>query len=117
MFDRANAQNILKFLQDYVLLRGIPREITLDQAKCLIRQQIKAFCSHINIQLIEAPIHDHRAIGLVGRLEKQSRVVYFLLKPSRNQPELDYHPSPNTTPQLKMLLSKRNKNEKSEIAN
>ena len=31
-------------------------------------QQIKAFCSQNNIQLIEAPIHDHRAIGLVERL-------------------------------------------------
>ena len=75
MFDRANAQNVLKFLQDYVLLPGIPRAITFDQAKCLIRQQIKAFCSHINIQLIEAPIHNHRAIGLVERLKKQSRVI------------------------------------------
>ena len=31
-------------------------------------QQIKAFCSFNNIQLIEAPINDHRAIGLVERL-------------------------------------------------
>ena len=32
VFDRANADNILKFLQEYVLLHGIPRSINLDQA-------------------------------------------------------------------------------------
>ena len=68
VFDRANADNILKFLQEYVLLHGTPRSIRLDQARCQTGQQIKAFCSRNNIQLIEAPIHDHRAIGLVERL-------------------------------------------------
>ena len=42
----------------------------LDHAQCQIGHQINAFCSHDNIQLIEAPIHDHRAIGLVERLIK-----------------------------------------------
>ena len=68
VFDRANADNILKFLQECVLLHGIPRAIRLDQARCQTGQQIKTFCSQNNIQLIEAPIHDHRAIGLVERL-------------------------------------------------
>ena len=68
VFDRANANNILKFLQEYVLLHKIPRSIRLDQTRCQTGQQIKAFCSQNNIQLIEAPIHDHRAIGLVERL-------------------------------------------------
>ena len=68
VLDRANAENILKFLQEYVLLHGIPRAIRLDQARCQTGQQIKAFCSQNNKQLIEAPIHDHRTIGLVERL-------------------------------------------------
>ena len=68
VFDRANADNILKFFQEYVLLHGIPRAIRLDQARCQTGHQTKAFCSQNNIQLIEAPIHDHRAIGLVERL-------------------------------------------------
>ena len=67
-FDRANADNILKFLQEYVLLHGIPRSIRLDQARCQTGQQTNAFCSQNNIQFIEAPIHDHGAIGLVERL-------------------------------------------------
>ena len=52
VFDRANADNILKFLQEHVLLHGIPRSIRLDQAQCQTGQQIKAFCSQNNIQLI-----------------------------------------------------------------
>ena len=68
VFDRANADNILKFLQGYVLIHGIPRTIRLDQARCQTGQQIKAFSNQNDIQLIEAPIHDHRAIGLVERL-------------------------------------------------
>ena len=40
----------------------------MDQPRCQTGQQIKAFCSQNNIHLIEAPIHDHRAIGLVERL-------------------------------------------------
>ena len=47
-FDRANAQNILKLLQEYALLDGIPRTIRLDQAQCQIDQQIKAFCNKKN---------------------------------------------------------------------
>ena len=68
VFDRANADNFLKFPQDYVLLHGIPRSIRLDQARCQTGQQINAFCNQNNIQLIEALIHDHRAIELVERL-------------------------------------------------
>ena len=68
VFDRANADNILRFLREYVLLHGIPRAIRLDQARCQTGQQIKTFSSQNNIQLIEAPIHDHRVIGFVERL-------------------------------------------------
>ena len=68
VFDRANAQKILKFLQEQVLLHGFPRTVRLDQAQCQIGRQIKAFCNQNNIQLIEGPIHDHRAIGLVESL-------------------------------------------------
>ena len=50
------------------MLHGIPRSIRLDQARCQTGDQIKAFFSQNNIQLIEAPIHDHRAIVLVERL-------------------------------------------------
>ena len=67
VFDRANADIILKFLQEYVLLHGIPRTFRLDQARCQTGQQVKTFFCQNNIQLIEAPIHDSRAIGLVEK--------------------------------------------------
>ena len=70
VFDRANSDNILRFIQEYVLLHGIPRSIRLDQARCQTGHQIKAFRSQKNTQLIEASIHDHRAIGLVERLNQ-----------------------------------------------
>ena len=33
VFDRASAQKVIKFLQDFVLLHGIPHAIILDHAK------------------------------------------------------------------------------------
>ena len=85
-FDRANADNILKFLQEYVLLHGIPRSIRLNQARCQTRQQIEAFCSQNNIPLIEAPTHDHRAIGLVERLKQTIKNRLACIKTAaRNQ--------------------------------
>ena len=52
----------------YIETHGIPRSIRLDQAKCLIGYQVKTFCNKNNIEIIEAPVNDHRAIGLVERL-------------------------------------------------
>ena len=69
VFKRLNADNILNFLQEYVLLHGIPRSIRLDKARCQTGHKIKAFCSQNNIQLVEAPIHDHRAIEQLDSLK------------------------------------------------
>ena len=82
VYDRANAKNILKFLHEYVLLHGIPRTIRLDQAQCQIGRQIQAFCNQINIQLIEAPIHNHRAIGLVESLIQTIKNQFACIKTS-----------------------------------
>ena len=47
---------------------GISRSIRLDQAKCLVGNQEKTICIKNTIDIIEAPVNDHRAIGLVERL-------------------------------------------------
>ena len=52
----------------YIETHGIPRSIRLDQAKCLVGNQVKTFGNKNNIDIIEAPVNDHRAIGLVERL-------------------------------------------------
>ena len=52
----------------YIETHGIPRSIRLDRAKCLVGNQVKTFCNKNNIEVIEAPENDHRAIELVERL-------------------------------------------------
>ena len=66
--DKSNGPNVLNFLDMYIEIHGIPRSIRLDQAKCLFGNQVKTFCNKNNIDIIEAPVNDHRAIGLVERL-------------------------------------------------
>ena len=68
IYDKANGPNVLKFLDMYIEIHGIPRSIRLDQAKCLIGNQVKTFCNKNNADIIEAPVNDHRAIGLVERV-------------------------------------------------
>ena len=68
IYDKANGPNVLKFLDMYIETHGTPRSIRLDQAKCLIGHQVKTFCNKNNIEIIEALVNDHRAIGLVERL-------------------------------------------------
>ena len=52
------------YLENY----GIPHSIRLDQAKRLFGNQVKTFSNRNNIEIIEAPINDQRANGLVERL-------------------------------------------------
>ena len=68
MYEKANGPNVLKFLEMYIESHGIPRSIRLNQAKCLVGNQEKNFCTKNNIQIIEAPVVDHRAIGSTERL-------------------------------------------------
>ena len=52
----------------YIENHGIPRSIRLDQAKYLVGNQVKTFCNKNNIDIIEAQVNDHCAIGLLERL-------------------------------------------------
>ena len=59
---------------------GIPRSIRLDQAKCLVGNQVKTFRHKNNINIIEAPVNDHRAIGLVERLIQTIKNILACIK-------------------------------------
>ena len=59
---------MLKLLDMYIKSIGFPCSIRLDQAKSLDGNQVKTFCNTNNIENIEAPVNDHRAIALVERL-------------------------------------------------
>ena len=68
VLDKANGPNVIKFLDEYIQIHGVPRNIRLDQARCIIGYTVKNFCKQHNINIITAPANDHRAIGLVERL-------------------------------------------------
>ena len=60
----------MKFLDEYIHIHGVPRNIRLDQARCLIGYKVKSICKQHNINIITVPANDPRAIGLVERLIK-----------------------------------------------
>ena len=68
VFDKTNGPNVIKFLDEYNQIHRVPRNIRLDQARCLIGYKVRNFCKQHNINIITAPANDHRAIGLVERL-------------------------------------------------
>ena len=68
IFDNANGVIVVKFLRDYAYTHGIPRTIRLDQATCLVGKQVTNYCNENNINILDAPVGDHRAIGLVERM-------------------------------------------------
>ena len=68
LVDNANASNVMKFLDNYIQIHGVPRSLRIDQARCLVGNQVKKFSMKNNITLIPAPANDHRAIRLVERL-------------------------------------------------
>ena len=63
-----NATNSERFLLKYFKLHGTPRQIRLDQARCLICNAVKTLCEDRNMELIVAPAKRYRAVGLVERL-------------------------------------------------
>ena len=43
IFENANASNVIKFLDKYIHTHGVPRSVRIDQARCLIGNQVKNF--------------------------------------------------------------------------
>ena len=68
IFDNANASNVIKFLDYYIQIYGVPRSLRIDQARCLIGNQVQKCCTKNNITLMPAPANDYRTIGLVEQL-------------------------------------------------
>ena len=86
VFEKANGPNVLKFLYDYIHIHGVPRNIRLDQARCLIGNKVKTLCKQHNINILTAPANDHRAIGLVERLiQTNKRRLSCMKLDNRNQ--------------------------------
>ena len=64
----------------YIENHGIPRSIRLDQAKSLVGNQVTNFSNKNNIDIIEAPVDDHRAIGLVENSFRRLKVDLHVSK-------------------------------------
>ena len=68
IFEKANGPNVIQFLNEYIHIHGVPGNIRIDRARCLIGYRVNNFCKQHKINIITAPANDHRAIGLVERL-------------------------------------------------
>ena len=68
LYNNDNGPNIEKFLNKYIVQHGVPRNLRIDQARCLKGNKVQQVCDKHNINIIFAPAGDHRAIGLVERL-------------------------------------------------
>ena len=90
IYEKANGPNDLEFLDMYIENHGVPRSIRLYQAKCLIGNQVKTFCNKNNIQIFEAPVNDHRAIGLVERLIQTIKNRFACIKEEKS-PSNTFH--------------------------
>ena len=44
LVDNANASNVIKFFDNYIQIHGVPRSLRIDQARCLVGNQVKNFC-------------------------------------------------------------------------
>ena len=67
----------------YIENHGIPRAIRLDQAKCLVANQVKN-CNKNDVEMIEAPVNNHRAIGLVESLIQTIRSRLACIKDEKS---------------------------------
>ena len=65
---KPNAPNVERFLLKYFRLNGVPRQIGLDQARCIIGNTVKTVCEKNNVELLKASTERHRSIGLVDTL-------------------------------------------------
>ena len=68
IIENANASIVIKILDNYKQIHGVPRSLRTDQARYLIGKQEKKICTKNIITLITNPANDHRAIGLVEPL-------------------------------------------------
>ena len=65
----------IKFMQRYIYNNGVPRRLRCDQAQTFRAKQFQIFCRSNNIKLLFAPVDDHRAIGVVERIQSNSNSV------------------------------------------
>ena len=73
-----SAKTVIEFLQDYIILHGIPYSIRVDHATCFTSQDFKLICDSNNIKMIFCTVGDHRSNGLVEKLLHTVKINYLL---------------------------------------
>ena len=68
IYEKAKGPNVSKLLDTHIGIHGILCSIRLDQAKCSVGNQVTTFFTRNKFQITEAPVSDHRVIGLVERI-------------------------------------------------
>ena len=58
-------KNVIKFLRKYIDTHGHPRKLHMDQAAGFFSNENQNFCNYEGIELIESPVKDHQATGMV----------------------------------------------------
>ena len=61
------SDKIIKFLKAYIIARGAPRQIRVDQGTNFMSKEVRAFCHKQGIEILISPVNDHRATGCVER--------------------------------------------------
>ena len=85
LYNNANGPNIEKFLNKYIVRHGVPRNLRIDQARCLKGNKVQQISDKHDINIIFAPAGDHRAIGLVERLVQTVKRRLGCIKLDPNQ--------------------------------
>ena len=52
VIDKANEPNVIKFLDEYIQIHGVPRNFRLDRVRCLIGYKVQNFCKQNKINII-----------------------------------------------------------------
>ena len=74
-------------MNQYISQHSVPRKIFMDQGSSFTSKAIKSFCNSEGIEIVYAPVNDHRATGCVERTIdslKNSVLTYAKEKDSGN---------------------------------
>ena len=85
LYNNANGPNIEKFLNKYIVQHGVPRNLRIDQARCLKGNKVQQLCAKHNTNIIYAPANGHRPVGLVERLIQTVKRRLGCIKLDTNQ--------------------------------
>ena len=109
IFEDANGRNVFKFLREYAYNHGLPRTISLDQETCLVGKQVTNYCNEHNINILDAPVGDHRAIGLVVRMIQTIKRRLSCMKAENKETFSTSNEIKQTTSDLRLTKQKTTK--------